>query len=447
MKKYKFSMLMLSLLSISTVGLGQEKLTLQQAVETALSSNYQLKVAETQKEIASKNAQVGNAGLLPSVSLNAGADYSNTDTEVEFVQAGGAGGSELSTNRQEINGATSLSYNAKLQVDYVLFDGFGNRYNFRKLKETENLESLKYHQEMESTMLQVVQYYYEVCRQQLNLKSAQVSMDVSRQRLEKVNEQYQYGQQNRLAVLNAEVDLNTDSTKVLESEQALEKAIRNLNTVMGQPVDTNYKVEEDVTYQENLDREEIMAEVISSNASLRVQRKQEEISMLDSKVTNANRYPTISLYGAYGWNQQENDASQMVYNRSLGPSAGVKMSMNLFNGSQQRIKEQNARLNIEAQKATTTQQQLELEKEVANAWTDYVYKKQLAKMEETSVEQARLNFEQTEESYAFGQSNTVEFRAAQENLLEAENRLNNARYAAKISEVNLLQLAGMLLKQ
>ena len=55
------------------------------------------------------------------------------------------------------------------------------------------------------------------------------------------------------------------------------------------------------------------------------------------------------------------------------------------------------------------------------------------------------NFERTQERYKLGQVSSIEFRQAQINLLNSKTAMNNAKYDAKLIELDLLQLAGELL--
>ena len=55
------------------------------------------------------------------------------------------------------------------------------------------------------------------------------------------------------------------------------------------------------------------------------------------------------------------------------------------------------------------------------------------------------NFERTKEQFKIGQVNSIEFRQAQLNLLNAELSRNQAKYDAKLAELQLLQLSGELL--
>ena len=61
------------------------------------------------------------------------------------------------------------------------------------------------------------------------------------------------------------------------------------------------------------------------------------------------------------------------------------------------------------------------------------------------METNRQNFERTKEQQKIGQISSIEYRQAQLNLLNAETNLNTAKFAAKVIEMELLQLSGQLL--
>ena len=69
----------------------------------------------------------------------------------------------------------------------------------------------------------------------------------------------------------------------------------------------------------------------------------------------------------------------------------------------------------------------------------------ILKAQEKNVVTAQNNFERTEERYKLGQITSIEFRTAQINLINSKTALNNAKFDAKIIELNLLQLSGDIL--
>ncbi|WP_439184138.1 TolC family protein [Carboxylicivirga taeanensis] len=421
-----------------------QQLTLQKAIEIALVNNYDIKIASGELQKAKNLNSIGNAGLLPSVSLNGGADYSNKDTEIELLSQGSDGAPSKVVIEQD--NAGSATYNANARIDYTLFDGFGNIYTYKKLQSADALQETIFKQQTEATIVQVAQQYYQLCRAQQNLYLAKESMRISRERWQKAMDKKAYGQATQLDILNAEVDMNNDSTIVLQTEQSAIQSMKDLNLLLGVPIQNTYAVDNSISFRNDFTSEEILAAALLHNSRLLTQQQQEHISSLDVKLANAGKYPTLSAYGQYGYFRQDNDAGQLLYNQNMGTTAGISLKFNVFNGRQQRTREKNARLDYMSAQERTSQVKSEIERDASNAYTDYIYKRKIVELQKSSLEQARLNFGQTKELFQLGRVTSIEFRTAQQNLLRVAADYNDAQYQAKTAEFYLLQLTGQLIQ-
>ena len=87
----------------------------------------------------------------------------------------------------------------------------------------------------------------------------------------------------------------------------------------------------------------------------------------------------------------------------------------------------------------------QLTRDVYNAWEFYQNTLFKLQVQETNVQTNQRNFERTNEQYKLGQINSIDFRLAQINLLNAERDLSQSKYDAKNAEYQLLYLAGNLL--
>jgi len=65
--------------------------------------------------------------------------------------------------------------------------------------------------------------------------------------------------------------------------------------------------------------------------------------------------------------------------------------------------------------------------------------------QEQNVISNQNNFDRTQERFKLGQITSLEFRQAQINLINAQTALNNAKFDAKLIELQLLQLSGDIL--
>lgn len=87
----------------------------------------------------------------------------------------------------------------------------------------------------------------------------------------------------------------------------------------------------------------------------------------------------------------------------------------------------NAKVNLEAQKILKEQLLVSIVRDFNNAWDDYENKLSVYRLQEHNIKTAQNNFDRTEEQFKLGQINSIEFRQAQINLLNAElsrNQLN-----------------------
>ena len=102
----------------------QQILTKKEALKIALENNYGVKIANNNVAIAKNNSSIYNSRFLTTVSADEGANYNNSNREIEPD-----GGDILN-----INGAETKTYNATITVNYTLFDGLGRKYDYEQLK-------------------------------------------------------------------------------------------------------------------------------------------------------------------------------------------------------------------------------------------------------------------------------------------------------------------------
>ena len=414
----------------------QELITPEKAVSLALENNYGIKIAKTDVEIAENNADILNSGYLPTLAGNAGANYNLDDTEVGFSDG---------TNRV-LNGAESSSYNASVDLDYTLFDGLGRSYDYKQFKETKQLTELQARETIENTIVQLFTIYYNVAELIENEDALSQTLTISKKRLIRAEYQFDYGQANKLASLNAEVDINNDSISLMNTLQELNNAKRDLNFVLGNTIPVDFTIDTEVAFDNLYDKSELLAKTRDNNISILQVNKNIDINALVIKSETSAYLPTVGLSGSYGWNKNNNNAASFAaYSINTGLSAGLSLSWNLFDGGSTITNVRNAKVNLEAQKILKEQLLVSVVRDFNNAWDDYENKLSVYRLQEHNIKTAENNFDRTEEQFKLGQINSIEFRQAQLNLLNAELSRNQAKYLAKIAEMQMLQISGGLL--
>ncbi len=416
--------------------LSAQELTTEEAAMIALENNYGIKIAENNVEAARNNASIYNSGYLPTLSSTVNGTYNVSDINSQFQNG----------NEVNLAGAESNRYSASVDLDYVLFDGLGRMYDYRSLKETYNLSELEARATIENTLLQLFDNYYEVARLTQNAENLKASLEISKNQLLRSQYQFQFGQANRLDVLNAEVNVNNDSISLINTRQSLSNAKRDLNLVLGRSITQQFEVDTLVTFLPPFSMEEAKERALRNNVQLLLAEKGLEISDYQIKANRSGYVPRVILNGSYGWNKNNNNpASFLLSARTVGFTGGVTLSWNVFDGGFTKTAVQNARIQkdiLEIQKQLLLQ---ELERDLINAYTDYQNKLYVLAAEEKNVETNLLNFSRSQERFKVGQITSIDFRFAQQNLLNALDNRNQARYDAKIAELVVIQISGELL--
>ncbi|MDG1379807.1 MAG: TolC family protein [Flavobacteriaceae bacterium] len=416
---------------------GQQILQKSEAIALALENNYGIKTANNNVIIAENNSDVLNSGYLPSLSGNAGATLDVQNTEGQLVNG----------ETRTADGVETKRYNASVNLNYTLFDGLGRYYNYKRLKEAYQLSELQARETIENTITQLLSVYFEVAQNTENLQTLTKVLDISKERLIRANYQFEFGQNNKLGVLNAEVDINNDSINIITAKQRLISSKRDLNLVMGNALKTEFSIDTTVVFLLQLKKEILLSKLKTNNVNLLQIDKNINISTYDIKANKSTYLPTLGLSGSYGWNESSNDnpLAFTIQNTNTGFSTGLNLTWNLFDGGSSMTRIKNAKINLENQELQKNEISLTIERDFNNAWDDYQNKLEIYRIQELNIITSKNNFDRTNEQFKIGRATSIEFRQAQINLLNAQLSENSAKYQAKTAEILVLQISGELL--
>lgn len=431
-------------LSLPFLGFSQEILTKQEALKITLKNNFGIKIANNNVKIAKNNSSILNSRFLPSAAINSGTDYRRNNQKIVFTDPSSGNDAE-----RRGDGVITKTYNTSLGINYTLFDGMGRKYNYKQLKETYNLTELQARQTIENTYLQLFTIYFQIARLSENKNNLREALDISQKRLQRAKYQYEYGQATKLEYLNAQVDVNNDSINLITAKQQLSNAKRGLNVILGIDKETTYTVETNVDYSKLINYSEIEQKTLKNNSLLQQNEKNVAISEFNIKVNKASYFPTLNFNASYGLNRTENENLVNPFGARLitsnGLNAGLNLSWNIFDGGARKTRVKNAVIALDNQKIALEQQKVTIKNNLKNTWENYNNQFFILKAQEQNVLTTENNFNRTEERFKLGQITSVEFRQAQINLLNARTALNNAKFDAKLIELQILQLSGDIL--
>lgn len=430
-----FFLIIVSLIFFST-GSAQDLLTKEQALQELLANNYNVKLSQNMLEIAQNNASIYNSGFLPSLSTSANAGYDLDNQNITFQD----------NTTSEIRNADAQSLNASIGLTYPLFTGFSRKYLYQQFKEQAALSELEAKNILESVILQAMGAYYQTALLTENTQVLKEALAISKKRLERTTYQYEYGQTNKLAILNAQVDVDNDSIAYLNAKLLRDNSKRNLLLIMGSRKSEDFQVETDVDFKAIPELNELQNQLQENNSDIQTIQKQLEISKLSTKISKSGLLPYVGLNTSYGltklYNSEFETTAELL---NYGLNAGLSLSWDIFDGGQNKTKIQNAQIALSNTEIQHEQVKHQLDNELQNTYYDYQNKRLVLQAQEQNLSTAQRNFERSEELFKIGRINSVEYRQAQLNLLNAQTAILQAKYEAKNTELRLLQLSGQLL--
>lgn len=441
----RYIIVLSALIGFGQISVGQDLLSLEEAIQVALENNYGILVSKNDAQISGNNAHRGAAGLLPTVAANGGGTFNVGDTYIEFNSSEGTGQSLPDINA---TGIATNNLNAAIQANYVVFDGMGNVNRYQVLKQSAELSETQTQAVIEATISQVATAYFAIARLTESYNTLGESLKISRSRLDRAKNQFDFGGTNKLAILNAEVDVNTDSANQAVANTNLDNAKRNLNALIGRAIGTDFEVNTEVDFSKDMDLEALISAAEAHNSQVRLAEYGQRIAELNLKVAKAGYSPVFALNAGYSINRQDNGpAGFFKIQRSNGLALGGTISIPIFSANQRKVNVQNSQISILNAQHRYDEAKLNLSRDLSNAYYTFESTIQQLELEQKSLESAQENFTRTEEAFKLGQSTSVQFRTAQLNLLRVQDRINDLRFTAKLSEIELQRLSGQLTGQ
>jgi outer membrane protein len=410
----------------------QEVLTLEQAVRIAIENNYDIRISSNNLQIDEKNVSPANAGMLPYV-----AGYFSSDNSIENTSQTQSDGTVINKDGLQNFG---LSYGVAL--DWTLFDGLKMFARHDQLKEYEKLGETELKYTIYTKVREVLTTYYTLVQQQQQLSAFDTALYISQMRVRLAHNRFTIGKASKLELLNAQVDLNTDTTNLLKQLELYKNTQIALNELLARDPHIVFSVTDTIAVDRSLSLLQLSELASQQNPLIKASVINKRITELELKQVKADRYPIIDLNTGYNFRSSESPLGFATESTGRGFNYGVTASMNLFNGFLQTRNEKIAAIDIENAALTVEQLNKNISTQLATNFQTYQTNLVLIDLEEKNVMIARQNLELTLEKFKLGSIAALEFRDAQLNYVIARLRFTNAQYEAKLSEIILKELAG-----
>jgi len=413
---------------------------LAECIGIALENKKTLKSAELDVRFAEKEVFASYSGLLPTISFgtNIGKTYypERKMVTIDFENIG----LDTSTSNSSKSMSTGLSLNQ------TLYDG-GRSFNTVRQAKT-NLEISKLNQRQ--TRIQVIQNvtrsYFGLLQTQELFEVSEKNVNLSEQQVDLVQKQFDVGAVRKTDLLKAEVAKGQARVELLNRKTALENARRQLFNEMGmqdfgQSISATAEEWTDVQIPSSANALKFLK---TKNPSLLIQKSRIDIGELQVKMAKGMRLPTLGASMNYSANAGTGEA--LIESAKDDWVMGVNLSLNmpLYSGNRLSSSQQQAKLSYEKSENDYITYLNDLRVQVELLRKSLENYSEIIPINQSVVVAAEEDLKLVQERYSLGSATILEVLDAQVSLIRSNSTLINTIHDARIQEMNLSAILGVL---
>jgi outer membrane protein len=316
-------------------------LTLERAIQLALEGNYDLRRAQYQSLTAEQNLVVARSIILPRLDFNG---------SVQKVRQG-AGQQVVGGVPFDVPAKLFYQYNGNLVVRQLVFDG-GNWWNNLAAASLALQSSQATVEEQRLTTIYTVeQRFYELIRQQRQLKVLGDAAQRSRDQADFTQRLFEGGRATQADVYAARANRDNDEINRLGQEARVELARQDLALTVGAPPAEPLAIVEPGAMRQDPTTPPPAREAVDKALSQRPSLKAFALTVdSQQKAVGAAKgayWPQVSLVASYGRSTSDIGTftdSDLGQNSQL--SGGVSLTWNIFGGLATKANVQTAEINV-----------------------------------------------------------------------------------------------------
>ena len=428
-KKIVIISLIVSLFIITSKAQEPMRITLDQALEIALSESNTIKIADMTVEKSGYAKKGSYASLYPNV--NVSSSYQRTLLKQVMVMDMGGQPMEIKVGRDN-NISTSASASMPL-VNAQLWESL-------KLSALDVELAVEQARSSKVSMIsQVKQAFYGVLLAKESLAVVTQVYENAQANYEKTLQRFNVGKASEVEKLRAQVNVMNSEPNVSSAENAVLLATWQLKAVMGLNLETEIEAVGDLKdYTQELLAPYVSEDDISNNSSLLQLDIQDR--MLESNLRMQKKQYLPTLAASINYNYSAMGDEQLSWFPSS--TAGVSLNIPVFDGFQKHYAIKQSKINRDMLNV----QREDTERQIRIAIRNYNDRIALCVKNYTAanatVEIAQKSYEISAKMYEVGKATLVELNDAQLALQQAQLTQAQAIYEFMVAKASLDELIG-----
>lgn len=417
---------------LSSIGLGQLPLTIEETISHALENNFQILIAKEELAQSENNNTVGNAGGMPRIDLqlNQAQTFQENNNPNSVLQ-----GLFLVSNTTP-----------NLELQWTIFNGFRIQANKevlnRMVELSENNEQLIVQNVIHTTYLA----YFQCQMDQAMTNALKMNMQFSKDRWMQALEEKKIGLISSFEVQNARINYLNDSSSYMLQQQATANSFRNLNRLLVMDLETDILLKDSiplVTKSLNLDTLEAS---ISNNRDLRAILINSTLIQQQERIAMSNYYPSINA--SFGGNMTSVYVNADAFSGRAPLSwqgyLNFTLSWNLFNGGQTRTAIRDVQSDLRINHLQEKEMQNEIGFGLATAYYNFKDLQVLSNLDQERLESSQVLFDRSKAQLDAGLITSFDFRTVQLQHINNELTTLNRQFLLLQQYLEILRLTNQL---
>ena len=376
----------------------------------------------------------GRALILPSVTLEGGANHSNTD-----ITYTGSGNNPFKGGKQHFN-----AYNYSLNVNHPLYrrqnsvDYEKSQTQVAQADDTLSVAKL-------DLMVRTSQAYFDVLLAQDKIDLIVAQKAAITKQLEQAKANFDVGTATITDVHEAQAryDLLIAQEIAAQNEREVKKrAIQALTSQVPEKL-ASAKEQLDVVVPAPQNMEKWVEIAESQNPQIKVQQQSVQLATQDIERAHAGHFPTVDAVASYA-DSYSNGGTSGVGNDLQNLTVGLKVEVPIYQGGSITSKEREAAANQQKAKDDLEQARRGAGLQTRQAYLNVTSNVAQVKAYEQALASSQSSLDSTSLGYDVGVRTSVDVLNAQQQLYSAKRDLLQARYAWMLSVIQLKAAAGVL---
>ena len=411
------------------------ELTLDKAIELALSDNPTIKVAEKEIELKEVSKAEAWQNLLPQVSLDGAIQYNIQVASMKMDMSG-------QTMEIKMGKDNSNTWNAGLQVAIPLYAPAV----YKAMNLSKSDLELAYEKSRGSKIdliNQVTKAYYQLMLAQDSYEVLNENYRLAEANFNVVSAMFEQGRVSEYDKISAEVQKQNAWPSVVSGKKSVELAQLQLKVLMGVTADVTFVIEDNLKNYESEMLQIYANEIdLSNNSSLKQIDLQGELLSKQRKMLQTSFQPTLALVGSYQLQSISNTNWNIAkYNWSNAASLTLSLSIPLYKASNfTSLKSNKIQQSQLAETRINTERMLSMQ---AQSYIDNMTSSaEQLQSNKQAVELAQKGVEISQKRYDIGRGTILELTNSQVSLTNTRLSYNNTIFEYLVAKSDLQKVLG-----